>query len=120
MGASISIKTLNGLALRGVRPNGEPGEAFVGGSVQGDKMTLTFRKTTVTKTSARRWTRTETIRMVMCERDWINLDDYVWRAVRSNVFVTETTEAPRNYHAWKVPSLTVNGVGGCTELRKAN
>jgi hypothetical protein len=54
----------------------------------------------------------------MCQRDWITLDDYVWRAVSSNVFTSETTEAPRNMHHWRVPTLTVNGIGPCTELRK--
>lgn len=62
---ATTFKSLDGLALMGVKAHTQPGEVFEGGTLNGNVMSLTFRRGAFNRHGCKGVTR---MRLVRCER----------------------------------------------------
>lgn len=71
---ATDIKSLDGLALLGVKAHVQPGEVFAGGTVNGNRMVLTFTRGAFTRQACKGIRR---MRLVTCERSFHD-GDFKW------------------------------------------
>ena len=83
--AATKLKSLSGLAVKGVKAHAGPGEIFVGATLSEDKLVVTYKRSLRVKVSPRRFRSEQKLRMVTCERSFHD-GDYVWLPTKERVF----------------------------------
>lgn len=79
-----NVTDLRGVALKGRASKKATNEAFVGGAISGDNMTIVFRSQYREQISPRKWQRVNVTRIVGCERRWTpEHDDFWWEATKA-------------------------------------
>lgn len=71
---ATDIKSLDGLALLGVKAHVQPGEVFAGGTLNGNRMVLTFKRSGYSRYACKGIAR---MRLVTCERSFHD-GDFKW------------------------------------------
>ena len=80
------VKSLRGLAIRGILAKPRRHEAFINGSMGNDTMVLVFASMRRRQVSPRKWERVTTTRIVKCElRLTPDGCDYWWQGTDQNV-----------------------------------
>lgn len=74
---ALALKSLEGLAVRGVKAHAQPDEVFVGASLGEDKLVVSYRRHAFARSACKGISR---LRLVTCERHWHD-GDYVWLPV---------------------------------------
>lgn len=100
---ATELKSLDGLAVKGVKAHASPGERFVSATLATNRLVIVYSSSTTTMTSKRRQTTVTTMRLVTCERSYHD-GDFVWLPTGQHVLTTERSGASRNRHDWFVPT----------------